>query len=594
MQQPHKNKNLLLFFTFCFGLTSSGCTLQRMVKTAEKDQQVTVEPSPLVTNGQSINFEMKAQVPEKLIRDKEVYKLDVYYEYGEQQQRENLSTFSFEFGNFLYEDKKPTITQQITFPYAPEKASGRLMVQGRALDKEDGDIAYTAPKQVAVGLNTTPLLLVRNNAYTFTPDTYAEDTDALGKLIFYFDANSAELKNYSGSNLPALEKYALDNVPAQTIKITAWQAPNEQGTQLAAKRAQELEQYYRQKLKTLDYSGKKVTISTELKSNGLEALRDKIQATALPLLQKKEVLAILSSNQSQQQQLRELQKSQAYTYLQQYVFPGLRAAEVQVNYDRSRKPDYELYVLAKKMANEKAGADALTEEELQHAATLTPILAEKRKLYEAAVKTTDKWPAYYNLGVVYTEMARKEYRPKVKKALLEQAIHNLTYAGYRNPTAKVYYSLASAYHLLEKYEEATEYYAYALTLGGDQEILNRTFADKAALEIETGKYEEAIQTLKYAGDTYQTNMNLGLSYLLKENYEGAEEFYNKALQLKPNDGLAYYSLALIGARTQNEQMLEQNLRLAVKADKALTQKAINDLEFSAYRDKPAYKDALIR
>ncbi|RIJ41448.1 tetratricopeptide repeat protein [Pontibacter oryzae] len=594
MQQYHKSKKILLFLTLSVGLGSSGCTLQRMVKTAEKYQQITVEPSPLVTNGQSINFELKAQVPEKLIRDKEVYKLDVYYEYGEQQQRENLSTYSFEFGNFLYEDKQPTITQQITFPYAPEKTTGRLMVQGRAVDKEDGDMAYTSPRQVAVGLNTTPLLLVRNNAYTFTQDTYAEAENAAGKLIFYFEENSTELKNYTGSNLPALEKYALDNVPSQTIKITAWQAPNEKGTRLAAKRAQELEQYYQQKVKALDYSGKKVSISTEVKANTLEALREKIGATALPKIQKQEVLNILNGNQSQPEKLQALQNSQAYTYLKQYVFPGLRAAEVQVNYDRSRKPDYKLYVLAKQLANEKASAETLTEEELQHAATLTPILAEKRKLYEAAVKTTDKWPAYYNLGVVYTEMARKEYRPKVKKALLEQAIHNLTYAGYRNPTAKVYYSLASAYHLLDKYEEAMEYYTYAPTLAGDEQTLTRIFADKAALEIETGKYDEAIQSLQYAGDTYQTNMNLGLSYLLKENYEGAEEFYNKALKLKPNDGMAYYSLALIGARTQNEQLLEQNLRRAVNADKSLMQKAITDLEFSNYRDKPAYKDALIR
>jgi len=41
-------------------------------------------------------------------------------------------------------------------------------------------------------------------------------------------------------------------------------------------------------------------------------------------------------------------------------------------------------------------------------------------------------------------------------------------------------------------------------------------------------------------------------------------------------------------------MLEQNLRRAVNADKTLMQKAIDDVEFEAYRDKPAYKDALIR
>lgn len=589
-----KNKNLILFLTLSLSVGGTGCTLQRMVKTAEKGQQITVEPNPLAASGQNVNFELKAQVPEKLIREDEVYKLDVYYEYGPQQQRENIGTYNFSFGEFLYEDKKPTITKQLSFPYDPAKAKGRLMVQGRAIDKEDDDVAYTDPKQVATGINTTPLLLVRSNEFTFTNDKYSETADGPGKLMFYFEENGATLRNYLGSNLQALEQYALDNVPEQKIKITAMQSPEEKGSKLAAKRAQELEQYYRQKVKALDYSGKKVEITTEVKESPLAALAEKVEASALPKEQKQEVQAILESDRSQQQKLQALQQTAANGYLQQYIYPSLRAAEVEINYNRSRKPDYQLYLLAQKIADEEVTADVLTEEELQHAATLTPLLAEKRKLYEAAVKTTDKWPAYYNLGVVYNEMARKEYRKEAKKALLEKAIQNLTYAGFRNPTAKVYYSLASAYHQREEFLEALQYYDYAIKLGGEEELLQRIFADKAALEIEIGQYDDAIESLKYAGDSYQTNMNLGLSYLLKENYEGAEGFYQKALEQQPDDGLAYYSLALIGARTQNEQMLEQNLRRAVNADKTLMQKAIDDVEFEAYRDKPAYKDALIR
>ncbi|WP_276499676.1 tetratricopeptide repeat protein [Pontibacter litorisediminis] len=593
MQQYKNNRNLLLLLTLGLGLSTSGCTLQRMVKTAEKHQQVTVVPSPLTTNGESVNFEMKAQVPEKLIREKEVYKLDVFYEYGNQK-RENIGTYNFEFGEFVYEDRKPTITKQLSFPYAPEKSTGRLMVQGRAIDKKDNDIAYTETKQVATGLNTTPLLLVRNNDFTFTADKYLEEADSTGKLVFYFEQNQHKLDDLSEDKLKVLDQYALDNVPDQHIKIVGMRAPGEKNSNLAQKRAQTLEQQYRQRIKNLDYSGKKVSITTEVQENLVEVLQQKLETTALPKAQKQQVLAILQGEQSEQQKLQALQQTEAYAYLQKYVYPSLQAAQVEFNYNRSRRPDYELYLLAQRVANEEVDADVLTEEELQHAATLTPILAEKRKLYEAAVKTTDKWPAYYNLGVVYYDMAQKDYRPAAKKELLEKAIHNLTFAGYRNPTAKVYYSLASAYHQLGKYEQALENYTYAARLGGDEEMLQAVFADKAALEIETGRYDEAIGSLRYAGDSYQTNMNLGLSYLLKENYEGAEEFYLKALEQKPDDALAYYSLAIIGARTQNEEMLEQGLRRAVRADKSFTQKAINDMEFATYRDKQAYKDALIR
>lgn len=592
MNQYKKNKNLILFLTLSLSVCGTGCTLQRMVHTAEKQQVITVTPNPLAANGQSVNFELKAQVPEKLVREKQTYKLDIYYEY--ESKRENVATYSFQFGEFIYEAGKPTVIRQLSFPYAPDKNPGRLMVQGQAIGNEDGDVRYTDAMQVADGLVTTPLLLVRNNDFGFTPDTYKEKANQPGKVSFYFDENKSTLSNNLGANMQVLEQYVLDNVSSQQITITASQAPDETGTKLAQKRAKALEDLYREKLNTLDYSGKKVSIKTRVEETGNDLLLQKLQSSPIAKQEKKEAISIVTGNRSQQEKLKALEQSPVYAYIQEYMYPSMRAAHIEINYNRNRKTDYELYILAKKIAEEKIKADVLTEEELQYAATLTPLLDEKRKFYEAAVKSTDKWPAYYNLGVVYNEMARKEYRTAAKQALLGRAIHNLTYAGFRNPTANIYYSLASAYHQRGDMLEALQYYDYAIKLGGDEKMLQQVFADKAALEIEIGQYDDAIASLRYAGDSYQTNMNLGLSYLLKENYEGAGKFYTEALKQKPDDALAYYSIALIGARTNDEQVLEQNLRRAVRADKTFMERAISDREFEAYRDKAAYKDALLR
>ncbi|MCJ8166388.1 tetratricopeptide repeat protein [Pontibacter sp. E15-1] len=549
-------------------------------------------PNPLVANGQYVNFELKAQVPEKLIREKQTYKLDIFYEYG--MKREDIATYSFKFGEFVYENGTPTVIRQLVFPYAPEKNPGRLLVQGRAMDDAKGDVRYTSPKEVAVGLVTTPLLLVRNNSFSFLADTYQDAASQPGTVVFYFDPNKTALQSNHGPEEQLLQQYVLDNVSTQQITITASQSPDETGPNLARKRAKALEELYRKKLGTLDYSGKKVTIQTAVEIAPMDLLKQRLQTSPLPKPDKKEALSILESSQSQTEKLKALRQLPVYTYIEHYIYPGLRAARLEVDYNRNRKPDYELYVLAQKMATENTAGDVLTEQELQHAATLTPLLDEKRKLYEAAIKTSDKWPAYYNLGVVYNEMARKEYRPAVKQALLSKAIHNLTYASFRNPSLEVYYSLASAYHQQGALLDALKFYDSAIKAGGDEQLLQQVFADKAALEIEAGQYNEAIESLRYAGSGYQTNMNLGLSYLLKENYEGAAEFYTQALAEKPNDGLAHYSLALIGARTDDAQLLEQHLRKAVHSDKALMEKAINDLEFAPYRDKAPYKDALLQ
>jgi len=83
-------------------LFASGCTLQKLVRVAKK-QEITVQPNPLVANGQQVVFEVKAAMPPNIVKDGYRYKLDLYYEYGEQQ-REQVGAISFEFGEFLYEN----------------------------------------------------------------------------------------------------------------------------------------------------------------------------------------------------------------------------------------------------------------------------------------------------------------------------------------------------------------------------------------------------------------------------------------------------------------------------------------------------------
>ena len=593
MIQLKKSSVGLFPIALFLAVANTGCTLSNMVNQAKK-QEITVTPNPLAASGEEVVFEMKATLPEKMLKDDYRYKIDVQYE-ADGQKPEHIGAINFDIGEYLYEDGKPTITKEFSFPYTPQKNKGRLLVQGTAIDKSKRNrVKYTKEKQVAVGLLTTPLLMVRSNEFGYIPDNYKATAEGPGILPFYFDENQYTTKSYLGSNLDVLDQYAMDTVKQQTIVITGSQAPNEKGTDLAQKRAKSLADYYQHKVNMLDYSGKKIKIETKTTPFSWDALLEKVQKSALPKTHKQEVTTILQGSGTDSQKTQSLQQSQAFDYIQKYIYPTLRYANVEIDYNRQRKSDYELYLLARRIAEETASADVLTEEELQYAATLTPLLAERRKLYEAAIKTTDKWPAYFNLGVVYTEMARKDYRPKAKEALLDKAIHNLNFAGFRNPTAEVNYALASAYHLRGEHQKALQTYEYAIKLGGSEELLHRIFTDKAALEIEMGLYDEAIPSLTYAGDSYQTNMNLGLSYLLKENYEGAIRYYEKALELKPEDALAHYSLAIVGARQQNEGRMYMHLRRAIRQDKAYMEKAFGDLEFRAYHGKPAFRDALVR
>ncbi|TXK44888.1 hypothetical protein FVR03_13105 [Pontibacter qinzhouensis] len=566
--------------------------MPRLIRQAEKKQEITVSPLPLAASGDEVVFEVKASVPEKLVNKQYPYKIDLFYEYGENK-RENVGTLNFQFGEFLYENKRPTIIKSFSLPYTPAKKTGKLLAQGRVTDAKTKGVQYTKTTTLTTGILTTPLSVVKNNEVLYIPNTYnpAENTKEL--LDFYFDNDLHELRDYVGSNLQTLDQYILDNVDAQEITVYGSQSPEEKDPELSATRATALKDYYQDKVEMLDYSGKEVTITTQPDNDFRQRLKTKVEHSALGKKQKAEVLAILASDNSIYTMAEDLQQTEAYNYLQKYIYPTLRSAHVEINYQRNQKPDYELYLLAQKIADQTADPAQLSAEELLYAATLTPLLTERRKLYEASVKLTDKWPAYFNLGVVYLEMADKEFRPDIKNKLLDQATQHLSYAGYRQPTAAVHYSLGSAYHVRGNKPKALESYNYAIRMGGDSDLLTRVFADKAALEIEMGLYDDAIASLKYAGDSYQTQMNLGLSYLLKENYEGAESFYLQALQHKPYDGRAHYFMAVKAARTKNDQLLSTHLRQAVRSDRNLLKEAVEDPEFRVYHGTRLFQEALL-
>ena len=48
------------------------------------------------------------------------------------------------------------------------------------------------------------------------------------------------------------------------------------------------------------------------------------------------------------------------------------------------------------------------------------------------------------------------------------------------------------------------------------------------------------------------------------------------------DATTYYLMAVLGARTNNEQTVLSNLRQAIKLDNSLAKQAANDLEFSRF------------
>ena len=75
------------------------------------------------------------------------------------------------------------------------------------------------------------------------------------------------------------------------------------------------------------------------------------------------------------------------------------------------------------------------------------------------------------------------------------------------------------------------------------------------------------------------NNNAALAQILAKDYSKAKA---TLAGIENPDATTYYLTAVLGARTNNESMLDTNLRQAVRLDSTLAQKAANDLEFANY------------
>jgi hypothetical protein len=89
-----------------------------------------------------------------------------------------------------------------------------------------------------------------------------------------------------------------------------------------------------------------------------------------------------------------------------------------------------------------------------------------------------------------------------------------------------------------------------------------------------GKYAQAISSF---GDVKSNNA--AVANICANNYSAAKSILEG---VESKDATTYYLLAVVGARTNNNDMVSSNLKKAVSMDSSLASKAKNDCEFAKY------------
>lgn len=264
------------------------------------------------------------------------------------------------------------------------------------------------------------------------------------------------------------------------------------------------------------------------------------------------ILRVLSMYSDPEQREREIKNiSSVYKNLAEEILPQLRRSRLTLNYEIIGKSDEEIAALARNNAR------SLTIEELLYAATLTDNASEKETIYtQASQLFPNDYRAFNNLGKLAYEAGD-----------LNKAETQFKRAASIQDAPEVNNNLALV--ALTKGDKATAEQYLGKASGAKE--LSETMGN---LYIAQGQYDRAVNAF---GDA-KTN-SAALAQILAKDYNKARTTLEA---VERPDAYTDYLKAIVGARTNNLQMVTTNLRNAVDKQPSLKQLAASDLEFNKY------------
>jgi tetratricopeptide (TPR) repeat protein len=594
-----RTRNLLSAVTIMSVFVLSGCSLNQMVKKAN-DQQLTVEPNPLELHGDSVRFTMSATLPTKMLKKGKEYIVKPFYVYnGKEVELQNLVFRAEDFPNA--DEEQPRVSRTLSFYYEEDMRRGELMVQGVARNPKNDKTKTTDRMKVADGVVTTARMAQEGYFPAYAAHGYNNQEELEPTMIgFFFEQGRSRLRpsETRSSRGEYMRNFIAEKNVTRTVSITGThspEGPERVNTNLSQERAQAIERYYRDNMRRYDYKGMADSINFILKPVVLEweplvaALEEYegVDATA-----KQEMLQIINGAGTFEEKEDRLQQVNGYRKLFNDVYPLLRTAKAEILTVKEKKTDAEIATLARQIADGTVSPDTLSNEELAYAASLTPNLQERERIYQAAMKKSDSYQANNNLGTIYLEMARQATNESERNQYLERATTQFEQSNQRQENAEAYTNLADVYLMQGNRQRANEAIAKAETFTTSEQNRAGLMGVKGYMQLRNGQYDEAIRTLSTAEETPENLYNLGMAYLLKKDYQNALTRFNEATQKNNRMAKAHYAAAVANARMGNEDAAFTSLQQAVTIDPELKRTALEDLEFNKFSEGERFRNTL--
>lgn len=524
----------------------------------------TTVPTPLETVGENVPATINGNIPAKfMLKNARVtatpvirwsqdgFKAGEPYTIQGENVRANGQVVSYANGG--------TVTIPFSVEYQPEMAKSDLYLEFQV--DQNGKVYQLPSVKVGYGVVATSTLasaatvkpaVAKDNFQKVITEKYSAD---IHFLINQANVRASETSktDYIDLNRKLMEANAAPNQEIAGVTINSYASPEgalDFNTKLAEKREQNTASYVENQLKK-----DKITEFGELTSSftpeDWEGFRELVEKSNIQ--DKDLILSVLSMYKDPEQREKEIRNlSSVFDELADQILPQLRYSRVMASINVIGKSDMELIDLYNKAPQD------LTEDEILYVATLTDDNTRKMEIYNTAARLhPNDYRAINNLGL--TQYVAKDYA---------SARNNFEKAARLNPSApEVEMNLGLLSMLDKNYRKANEQLGAAAGVPEAGDALGVFYLSQGELTKACTAFGDA-----------KTN-NAALAQILAKDYSAAK---TTLASIPTPDATTYYLTAVLGAKTNNENMVMSNLRQAVRLDANLLSRAKNDLEFARY------------
>ncbi len=522
-----------------------------------------VNPSPLEVVGDKVPATVTGNIPGNFFQKNAEVTVTPYLEYNGtevasqsytfqgEKVRGNNQVINYEYGG--------TVTIPVMYTYTPEMAKSSLTL---AFEVKQGSKQYVLPRvKVADGVVATATMA---DAATVTPALTADKFQRIINEKYVADIkfliNQANIRKGELST-DAMKELNAEIVNAsrdekrqiEEINISSYASPEgglDLNTRLAENREKNTSKYLEKQLKK-DEVTNFGELTAQFTAEDWEGFQKLVSESGIQ--DKELILSVLSMYKDPEEREREIRNlSSVFEQLAEEILPQLRYSRITASINVIGKSDEEI------MSLYASNPSALSVDELLYCATLTDDNNKKLAIYaKAAELYPDDYRTFNNLGMC--QYIAKDY--DAAKASFAKA------ARLEPSCAESQMNLGLISLVNNDYSDANQKFGIAAGVEGLNEALGVFY-------LKQGDYANAVKAF---GDSKSNNA--ALAQILTKDYSKAKSTLSA---INNPDADTYYLMAVLGARTNNEQMVTSNLRQAIKLDSTLAAKAASDLEFSKF------------